>query len=110
MGDELTDARTVYERRGEVQILDVREPHEWAAGHVEGSVHLPLNRVLAGQEELDPSKPVAVVCSVGSRSEVGALMLRARGYEAYNVDGGLHAWEAEGLPLVADDDGPPRVA
>jgi rhodanese-related sulfurtransferase len=110
VSDDLTDARSVYERRGDIQILDVREPHEWEAGHIEGSVHLPLNQVMAGQEDLDPAKPVAVVCAVGSRSEVGALMLRARGYDAYNVDGGLHEWEHEGLPLVTDDGQPGRVA
>ena len=110
MNEDLTDAKAVYERREDVQILDVREPHEWEAGHVEGSVHLPLNRVLAGEEDLDPGRPVAVVCSVGSRSEVGALMLRARGFDAYNVDGGLIAWEQEGLPLVSEDGGPGRVA
>jgi rhodanese-related sulfurtransferase len=106
---DLTDARTVFERRDEVQILDVREPHEWEDGHVEGSVHMPLNQLLAQDADLDPSKPVAVVCSMGSRSEVGALMLRARGYDAYNVEGGLIEWQAEGLPLVDDNGQPGRV-
>ncbi|MCA1727099.1 MAG: rhodanese-like domain-containing protein [Actinobacteria bacterium] len=107
--EDLTDARTVFERRDEVQILDVREPHEWEDGHVEGSVHMPLNQLLAQDAELDPAKPVAVVCSMGSRSEVGALMLRARGYDAYNVEGGLIEWQAEGLPLVDDKGEPGRV-
>jgi rhodanese-related sulfurtransferase len=110
VNEDLTDATNVFERRDDVQILDVREPHEWQAGHVEGSIHLPLNALLGGGEDLDPARPVAVVCSMGSRSEVGALMLRARGYEAYNVEGGLRDWEARGLPLVTDDDTPPRVA
>jgi rhodanese-related sulfurtransferase len=107
--EDLTEAKAVFERRGEIQILDVREPHEWAVGHVEGSVHLPLNQLMAGQEELSQDAPVAVVCTVGSRSEVGALMLRARGYDAYNVEGGLKAWEDEGYPLVTDDGDPGRV-
>ncbi len=107
--EDLSESRNVYERRGEIQILDVREPHEWVAGHVEGSFHLPLNRLMAGREELNRELPVAVVCAVGSRSEVGALMLRARGYDAYNVEGGLHAWFAEGLPLVDESGAPGRV-
>ena len=107
--EDLTEARAVFERRDEIHILDVREPQEWEAGHVEGSVHLPLNQLLAGQEDLTPDRPVAVVCTVGSRSEVGALMLRARGFDAYNLEGGLKAWEAEGYPLVTDDGQPGRV-
>lgn len=110
VSEDLTDAKTVFDRREDLQILDVREPYEWEAGHVEGSSHLPLNALLSGGEDLDPSKPVAVVCSVGQRSEVGALMLRARGYDAYNVEGGLRAWEAEGLPLVTDDGRPGTCA
>lgn len=110
MNEDLTEARSVYDRRDEIQILDVREPFEWVAGHVEGSSHLPLNALLNGKEDLDPGTPVAVVCAVGSRSEVGALMLRARGFDAHNVDGGLHAWVADGLPLVTDDGSPARVA
>jgi rhodanese-related sulfurtransferase len=110
VNEDLTEARAVYDRRDDIQILDVRELHEWVAGHVEGSVHVPLNAVLSGKEDLDPARPVAVVCSMGSRSEVGALMLRARGFDAHNVDGGLQSWVAEGLPLVADDGSPGRVA
>jgi rhodanese-related sulfurtransferase len=109
MGDELTEPRAVFDRRDDILILDVRETDEWDAGHVEGSVHLPLNRLMGGGEDLDPGRPVAVVCTVGSRSEVGALMLRARGYDAYNVEGGLQRWIAEGLPLVTDDGSAPRL-
>ena len=109
MNEDLTEPQAVFDRRDEIQILDVREPNEWQAGHVEGSVHLPLNRLMGGGEDLDPGRPVAVVCSVGARSEVGALMLRARGFDAYNVEGGLQRWLAEGYPLVTDDGSPGRV-
>src|SRR5687767_9440598 len=51
-GDTLTlnDPRELYEKRDQVQILDVREPYEWEAGHIEGSVHVPLAQVMGGQE------------------------------------------------------------
>jgi rhodanese-related sulfurtransferase len=112
MSQDLTTSKGLFERLGDVQVLDVREPYEWVAGHIEGSVHLPLNAVLAGRggDELDPGRPVVAVCRMGNRSEVAALMLRARGYEAYNLENGLEEWEQQSLPLVADDDGPPRVA
>jgi rhodanese-related sulfurtransferase len=108
----LNDPRTVHERRGEVQILDVREPYEWDAGHIEGAIHIPLNEVLAGREQgrLDRGRPVVVVCKTGNRSELATLMLQARGYDAHNLEGGTERWVAAGLPIVASDGSPGRVA
>jgi rhodanese-related sulfurtransferase len=108
----MDDPRLVYEKRQEWQILDVREPYEWDAGHIEGAVHIPLSSVLAGGEHdrLDPARPVVVVCKTGSRSELAALMLQARGFEAHNLEGGTEAWVGVGLPIVASDGGPGRVA
>ena len=108
----MEDPRQVYERRDDLQILDVREPYEWDAGHVEGAVHIPLNEVLTGGEQgaLDPSRPVIVVCRSGNRSELASLMLQARGYEAHNLEGGMESWEAAQLPFVASDGSPGRVA
>lgn len=108
---DLTDAKGVWERRDRVQILDVREGWEWDAGHIEGAVHIPLNELLAGRMEgLEPDRPVVAVCKTGNRSEVAALMLRARGYEAHNLERGSEAWVEAGLPFVTDEGSPGRVA
>jgi rhodanese-related sulfurtransferase len=108
---EITRPRGAWERRDKVQILDVREGWEWDAGHIDGSVHIPLNELLAGRMEgLEQSRPVVAVCKTGNRSEVAALMLRARGYEAHNLEGGVEDWATEGLPLVTDGGGGGRVA
>jgi rhodanese-related sulfurtransferase len=108
----LDDPRAVHDQRDELQILDVREQWEWDAGHIEESVHIPLNEVMAGAERdrLDQGKPVVVVCKTGNRSELAALILQARGYEAHNLEGGTERWAASGLPMVASDGGPGRVA
>lgn len=91
--------------------MDVREAPEWEAGRIEGSVHIPLNELMAGRlENLDASRPVVAVCRSGNRSEVASLMLRARGFEAYNMEGGTEAWVAAGLPFTAPDGSPGRVA
>ena len=108
--EELTHPKGVWEHRDEVQILDVREQYEWDAGRIEAAVHVPLNDVMGGAGEFDESKPVVVVCRSGNRSELAALMLRARGLEAYNLEGGMEAWEQEKLPYGAPDGGPGRVA
>jgi rhodanese-related sulfurtransferase len=108
----VNDVHELYEQRGRVQIIDVREPFEWEAGHIEEAVHIPLNQVMAGQEgdRLDHDRPIVVVCKVGSRSELAALMLQARGFDAQNLEGGTEAWVAAGLPIVDSGGAPGKVA
>ncbi len=97
--------------KGDIVLIDVREPYEWEAGRIEGAVHVPLARILTGATEgLDPSKPVVAVCKMGNRSEVASLMLQAGGFDAYNMRGGMEAWEAEGLPFTTPAGEPGRVA
>ncbi len=109
--DPLSHPHGVWERRHEVQIVDCREPYEWVAGRIEGAIHIPLNGLMAGATEgLDPARPVVVVCRSGNRSELGALMLQARGFDAHNLEGGMEEWEREGLPFSTPDGAPGRVA
>jgi rhodanese-related sulfurtransferase len=108
---DLTNPAGVYALRDEVQIVDVREPFEWEAGRIEDSIHVPLSRLMSGgTPDLDPSRAVVCVCRVGNRSELASLMLEARGFEAYNMLGGLEAWERAGFPLFTPDGRPGRVA
>jgi len=108
----LDDVRAIYEGRDRYQFLDVREPWEWKQGRIEEAVLIPLNGVMAGAESgvLTKDKPVIVVCKTGNRSEVATLMLRARGFEAENMEGGMEAWAAAGLPFSSPDGEPGRVA
>jgi len=105
------DPKDLYEHRAEYQILDVREPYEWVAGHIEEALHVPLAEVMAGAglDGITTDRPVAVVCRVGNRSELATLILRARCYEAHNLEGGMERWAAAGLPFVASDGGTARV-
>lgn len=107
---ELTEPRGVWERHGDVQIVDVREQYEWVAGRIEGAVHVPLSDLMAGRADFDRDRPIVAVCRTGNRSELASLMLQARGYEAYNLEGGMEAWEREGLPFTTPDGEPGRVA
>ena len=111
MATDLTSVNGVHDRLEEIQLVDCREPYEWEAGRVERAIHIPLNAVMAGSiGDLDPTKPVAVICRSGNRSELATMMLQARGFEAYNVQGGMEAWAAAGLPFTAPDGAPGRVA
>jgi len=111
MQAELTTPRGVFDRLDEVTIVDVREPYEWQAGKIDGAIHIPLNALMSGGgADLDQSKPMVMVCRVGNRSELATLMMQARGFEAYNLEGGMDAWAREGLPFTAEDGGPGTVA
>ncbi len=91
-------------------LLDVREDHEWAAGHAEQAVHIPMSELAARFGEVPVDQRVHVVCRVGGRSARVAQYLIAQGLDAVNVDGGMLAWERAGRPLVTDHGGPAVVA
>lgn len=82
-------------------VLDVREPHEWAAGHIEGAVHIPLGELPWRVDELDPQERTLVVCHVGARSAQATAWLHQRGHDVANLAGGMDAWERVGRPVVA---------
>jgi rhodanese-related sulfurtransferase len=89
-------------------VLDVREPVEWAHGHVAGSVHIPMSEVPTRLGEV-PEGQVLVVCKVGARSARVAGYLVQQGRDAVNLDGGLLDWEAAGRALVSETGRPPLV-
>ena len=90
-------------------ILDVREDDEWAAGHVAGSVHVPLSELPARAADIPDSDPLVVVCRVGGRSAQVTAWLAGQGRHAVNLAGGLESWAAIGRPLVTDDGTPGTV-
>jgi rhodanese-related sulfurtransferase len=93
---------TVQELRSRegVPLIDVREEHEFAAGHVPGAVNLPMSELGARLGEL-PAEPFDVICEVGGRSGRVVEVLTERGYEATNVAGGTSAWRAAGFDVEA---------
>lgn len=82
------------------QLIDVREPDEFAAGHAVGAINVPLGG-LASARLPDESATVYVICQSGARSQRGVQALEARGLDAVNVEGGTSAWLAARLPAVA---------
>jgi rhodanese-related sulfurtransferase len=84
----------------DVVVLDVREPHEWAAGHIDGAVHIPMGEIPARVGELDPVARTLVVCHIGGRSGRVTQWLHAQGHDVTNVAGGMEAWEQAGRPTV----------
>jgi rhodanese-related sulfurtransferase len=91
-------------------LLDVREPYEWQAGHVEGAVHVPMGELLERLGEVPTDREVVVVCKVGGRSAQVVQYLNQAGWSAVNLDGGMYAWAAAGRPMVSSTGAPPTVA
>ncbi len=81
-------------------VLDVREDHEWAAGHIADAIHIPLGDLPARAGELDPAARTLVVCHLGGRSARATAWLHAQGHDVVNLEGGMEAWEQAGRPVA----------
>jgi rhodanese-related sulfurtransferase len=88
--------------RGGIQLIDVREPDEHAAGAIAGDRHIPLGALSEQAESIDPGRPVVFYCRSGARSAMASAAFQTAGYDAHNMVGGLLDWDAAGLPLVPD--------
>jgi rhodanese-related sulfurtransferase len=90
-------------READPQLVDVRTPDEHAAGRIAGDVHIELEELPAQAQSLERERPVVFYCRSGARSALATGAFRQAGFDAYNLDGGLLAWVAAGLPLVPED-------
>jgi rhodanese-related sulfurtransferase len=95
---------------GDGYLLDVREDDEWVAGHAPDAVHIPLSELSARAQEVPNDRDVYVICRSGARSAQAVAAFNNAGWSASNVDGGMHAWEAAGRPMVSESGADPYVA
>ena len=87
--------------RSAVNVLDVRDPWEFALGHVPGAIHVPMQELPARLAELSHDKPYAVICASGGRSQGATDFLLARGFAgAVSVWGGTSAWARSGRAMT----------
>lgn len=96
LGSTIDAARGIELVRGGATLLDVRENQEWKAGHAPAAIHVALRDIDAAPRRLRKDRPVVVVCASGVRSRTAAKHLRALGYDAASLSGGLTAWERAG--------------
>jgi rhodanese-related sulfurtransferase len=82
------------------QLVDVRTPGEYHAGHIHGAVLAPITQLAARAPALglDPARPVVAVCLSAHRSIPAVRLLQRLGFRAAQLAGGMHAWRARGLP------------
>lgn len=86
--------------RGEpILVLDVREPHEYCAGHLRGSMLIPLDQLDERLAELPRNRTIVTVCRSGQRACAATRLLRRAGLDAIDLAGGVLLWSVQGLPL-----------
>lgn len=87
---------------GDVVYLDVRTPGEFAAGHVQGTLHIPVDELERRARELEPyrDRKIVVYCRTGRRSAAAIDLLAARGFDRLENGGGLNSMAARGLTVT----------
>ncbi len=85
-----------------LQVLDVRRPGEWQAGHIPSARHLPLNTLPQRAAEISADRPIAAICAGGYRSSIATSILERHGFQKItNVIGGMTAWKSAKLEVAA---------
>lgn len=103
------EAKALMEK--EIQVVDVREPREYAEMRIAGSALYPMGTLLKAPRDILKEAPVLFVCSEGIRSAVACEAAAAIGLdEVYNLEGGLQRWQAEGYAVETGEVGEPLVA
>lgn len=106
------DAATLARRlkSGELTLIDIREPDEYAREHIKGAVSLPLSRLEAGHVALRGVTPVAFTCRTGMRTNANCDRLAGHvGEPAFVLEGGLEGWKKAGLTTNADRKAPLEI-
>jgi rhodanese-related sulfurtransferase len=101
---EIVDPQTarLWFERGEVVLVDVREPHEFANEHVEGATLIPLSAFDSKRIPDHAGKKLMIMCASGIRCGIASEMLVQTGYrELYRLAGGIMGWKAAGGPIRA---------
>ena len=94
--------KEVAERDPGTRILDVRSDKEWASGHIQDAIHIPLGELQERTGELPKDSAIVAVCGSGYRSSIAASLLQAAGFpKISSMDGGMTAWTQRQLPTVA---------
>ncbi len=89
-------------KAGNATVIDVRNPDEYAEGHVSGAQWLPVDDVIARFDELPTEGPLLFICMVGARSGLGAEYAAAMGAgedRLFNIEDGTPGWIQAGLPI-----------
>lgn len=94
------ELRRAAEHDRDLEILDVRQPAEWAEGHIAGARHISGGELPRRLDEIPKNRPLAVICGSGYRSSVMASLLNRQGHgPVFNVLGGMTGWQSAGYDI-----------
>lgn len=99
-----SELKNALEKEKDFVLVDVRTPDEYKAGHLSGSLLVPLDTIDRNAENVltDKDKKLFVYCRTGRRSAEAVGKLRSMGYtNVYDVSGGITAWQASGYPIIS---------
>jgi rhodanese-related sulfurtransferase len=82
-----------------VAVIDVREPYEFASGHVPGAINIPMATIPVRLADLPRDRAIHVICESGARSWQVCAYLDRQGIQTTNIEGGTAVWRTQGLPL-----------
>ncbi len=109
-GTGISPTRAAELVAGGALLVDVREAHEWVAGHVPVARHIPVIAVADALASFPRDRPIIVICRSGRRSAAVTDQLMRSGFDVMNLEGGVVAWVEAGLPFETDEGGEGRVA
>jgi len=103
IGFELADAQDARKHLiSGAAALDIREANEYAEGHIDGAIHVPLGDVTKRTDLIPRDRPLVVYCGHGERSSTAISLLESAGYRALvNLDGGIGSWRSEGYQVAS---------
>ena len=101
MPGEIEPRQVPEKARAGAFLLDVREPSEWAEGHIEGATLIPLGHLAARVAEIPTDREIVCICRSGARSGRAQAAIEASGRfgACYNMAGGMLRWVQRGLPI-----------
>jgi rhodanese-related sulfurtransferase len=97
-----TELKQRLDNGEDIQIVDVREPHEVAIAKIPNSLHIPLGQITSRMSEIDPTRETVLHCKMGGRSAKAIEALKRSGFSGKltNLTGGITAWSNEVDPSV----------
>lgn len=98
--------REMIEKDSSIVLLDVRTPSEWNgdSGHLKSAILIPVQELEARVKELEPQKHKTIIayCRSGNRSNTATKFLSSKGFNVFNMEGGMIQWNAEKFPVVKE--------
>lgn len=98
--------REMIEKDSSIVLLDVRTPSEWNgdSGHLKNAILIPVQELEARVKELEPQKHKTIIayCRSGNRSNTATKFLSSKGFNVFNMEGGMIQWNAEKFPVVKE--------